>query len=214
MKSLFLSLLLVPLAWAQTLTPSTAGTAPAGGYAPGAVVPISITAAGNPTKTGIQFDIQTSAGVANVVVSIPSALASTKQVSCDPFAASMTCLVVGFDTATIPDGVVATANVTLASTLSASAPVTVTIANPVETDATGTALAVTVANPTVSLSIQNPCAVTGDGSVSSGDFSAEISAALAHATTPDLNSDGKVNVQDVQIVATAGTPPNFVCNAR
>ena len=211
-KLLFASLLCLPLAAQGTLSPSNAGAPPAGGYTAGSVVQINVTKAGNATTTGIQFDVQAPSGVASVAVSIPAGLAASKFLTCSP-GTSTTCLIVRFNTATIPDGIIATAAITLASSISTS-PVNVTVANPVETDASGTALAVTVANPTVSLSIKNPCDVTGDGSVSSADLSAAVSAAIAKATSPDLNSDGKVNVQDAQIVATAGTGPSFACNAH
>jgi hypothetical protein len=151
--------------------------------------------------------------VSSVALSLPASLASAKQVSCSIFSPNFTCVIVGLNATTIPDGIIATANVTLA-TAGLTSPVTVNVANPVETDATGTALAVTVANPIVSLSIRNLCDVTGDGSVSSADLSAVINAAIAKAASPDLNSDGKVNVQDAQIVATATVGPTFTCNAH
>lgn len=210
---LFLISSLACFAQAATLTPANTTTPPAGGYPSGAVIPISIAKTGNPTATGLQFDIQTSAGVSSVVMSIPAGLAVTKQLSCAPFSSNFRCLIVGFNTSVIPDGVIATATVTLASSINTS-PVNVTVANPVETDATGTALAVTVANPTVSLPTRNPCDVTGDGSVSPLDLSAVVNPATLRASTPDLNSDGTANVQDAQIVATAGTGPAFVCNAH
>ncbi len=206
------SLLSLPLFAQGTLSPSNAGSPPAGGYTAGSVVQINVSKAGNASATGIQFDVQAPSGVASLTISIPAGLAASKSLTCSP-GTSTTCLIVGFNTTPIPDGIIATAAITLASSVSTS-PVNVTVANPLEADASGTALAVTVANPTVSLSIRNPCDVTGDGSVTSADLSAVVSAALAKAASPDLNSDGKVNVQDAQIVATAGTGPSFTCNAH
>lgn len=215
MKKFIVTLIFSAICFAQagTLTPTNTTTPPAGGYLPGAVIPITITKTGNPTTTGLQFDIQSSVGINAIVVSLPSGLSTTKQVTCAPFSSNFRCVIVGFNTTTIPDGVIAVATTTLASTNSTS-PATLVVSNPVETDSTGTALAVTVTNPTISLPTRNPCDVTGDGNVSSSDLSTVTNAAVARATTPDLNSDGTTNVQDAQIVATAGTGPAFVCNAH
>lgn len=195
-----------------TLSLSNAGTVPPGGYAPGATVILDVTKTGNPTATGLQFDLVLPSGALSVAIG--PAPPAGKQISCST-GLSIRCIVIGLaDTNPIPDGVVAIATVTLAA--NASGTVVVTIANPVESDGNGNGLAVTVGNPTVSLSIRNRCDVDGNGSVSSSDTSAVVSVAILKSTTSqtDLNSDGLTNVLDAQITATAATAPNFVCNAH
>lgn len=196
----------------STLSISNQNTPPAGGYAPGAVVPLIITKTGNPTATGFEFDIAVSAGT--IAGSAGPALPAGKFVSCSP-APPLSCIAIGLDDNSIPDGAAMVLSVTLPANISSS-PVTVTISNPVESDPNGSSLPTVIGNPTVSLSIKNGCDVNGDGSVSSADLSVVVNAALAHvtSTTTDLNKDGKTNVLDAQIVATAGTAPAFTCNAK
>lgn len=58
--------------------------------------------------------------------------------------------------------------------------------------------------------------VNYDGGVTAAAVQAEVNdvtGKTTHANT-DLNSDSATDVRDVQISATAATPPNFVCNAH
>lgn len=216
MKNIALAFLLfTAAAWSQTLSFSNAGSPPTAGYAPGSVVTLNITKSGNPTDAAIQFNLPVPPGVASIsVAASPAATAAGKTVTCGATAADI-CVLVGFNANTIPDGVVAIATVTLASSVPQN-PVAVSLTNPIEGDTNGSSLPVTIQNPTVSLSIKNACDVDGDGSVSSADLSSVVSMTVTGATSTatDLNSDGATNVLDAQIVATAGTPPGFVCNAK
>lgn len=220
MKRLALFLLASALLFAQgTLTLVNTGTPPAAGYAAGAVVPLAINAAGNNTcgagslgcVTGAEFTVTTTAGTIAFIA--PASFGSAKTLACSP-SSPYTCLLVGLNNITpIPAGLLATVSLTI-PTPAPTTPITVTLSNPVEADGAGNGLVVTVLNPTVSLSPVNRCAVTGDSSVSSADTSAVINEALTGMTTPatDLNSDGKTNVLDAQIVATAGS--GGPCNAH
>jgi len=201
-------------AFAQgTLSLSNAGTAPAAGYAPGATVTLNITKTGN-SPTGIQFDLSIPAASGAVAMALGPAAPAGKTITCST-GVSIRCLVVGLDTNVIPDGIVAVASVTLASSLNAS-PVAVTLANPVEADAGANSLPVTIPNPTLSLSIKNACDVNGDGIVSQADLVVVVAQAITkiNAVATDLNRDGKTDVLDAQIVATAATGPAFTCLAR
>jgi hypothetical protein len=174
---------------------------------------LNITKAGN-SPTGLQFDLSLPAASGAVSVALGSAAPAGKSLTCST-GASIRCLIVGLDTNVIPDGVVAVASITLANPLTANS-VAVTLANPIEADAAADSLPVTVANPTVSLSIKSACDVNGDGSVSSADLTAVVSQAVTKnsVTATDLNKDGKTDVVDGQIVATAATGPAFACLAH
>lgn len=195
-----------------TLSIANQNTPPTGGYAPGAVVPLTITKTGNSATTAFQFDISASAGL--ITGAVGPALPAGKALTCSS-APPYRCIAVGLDTNAIPDGIVAVLSVALPASI-ASSPVTVTVSNPIEADAGGNAVPTVIGNPTVSLSIKNGCDVNGDGSVGSADLSVVVSAVAAGntSTATDLNKDGKTNVLDGQIVATAGTGPAFTCNAK
>lgn len=210
----FFSILLVisVAALAQNLSIANQGTPPSGGYAPGATVPLAISKSGNPAATALQFDFGISAGGGTITVAAGPAMPATKTLQCSSVA-PLRCLIAGFNTATIPDGVLAIATVQIAATVTST--VTATISKPVESDINGLAIPTVIGNPTVSLSIKNGCDVDGDGLVSSADLSRVANAITSQAASgPDLNSDGTTNAQDAQIVATAGTPPAFTCNAK
>ncbi len=183
------------------------------GYAPGTTVPLNITKTGNPA-TGIQFDLAIPAGTGTLTLALGPAVPAGKSITCSA-GASVRCLIVGLDTNTIPDGIVAVASVTLANPLAMN-PVTATLANPIEADAGATSLPVATVNPTLSLSIKNACDVNGDGSVTLADLSAVVAQAVTktNSAQTDLNRDGKTDVLDAQIVGTAGTGPAFACLAN
>lgn len=212
-----LVLAIVASAKAQVISLTNPATAPAGGYAPGATIPLSITKTGNPNVTGVQFDLTAGAG-ASVAVTPGAALPPSKTLTCFPVVPSgvVTCLAVGLNIDDIPDGTLAVATVQLAPAAIGSSPIVVTILNVVATDAAGTALPATIGNPTVSLLLRSSCDVNGDGSVGSADLSAVVSVAIQKGTNTatDLNKDGKTNVQDAQIVGTAATAPAFTCLAH
>jgi hypothetical protein len=208
MKKTFAALLLTGLCgFAQgTLTLSNTATPPPAGYTPGATIPLNITKTGN-SPTGIQFDLSIPASTGAITIALGPGVPAGKSITCST-GASTRCLIVGLDTNVIPDGIVAVASVTLANPLTVN-PVAVMLANPVEADAGANSLPVTIANPTLSLSIKNGCDVNGDGSVTSADLSAVAAQAITktNATATDLNRDGKTDVLDAQIVGTAATGP-------
>lgn len=213
LKSVAILFFISVAAFAQNLSIANQNTPPSGGYAPGATVPLAISKSGNPGAAALQFDLAISAGGGTITVAPGPAMPATKNLQCSTVA-PLRCLIAGFNTAAIPDGVLAIATVQIAATVTSS-PVTATISKPVESDANGVAIPTVIGNPTVSLSIRSGCDVDGDGSVSSADFSAVASAITSQAASgPDLNKDGSTNAQDAQIVATAGTPPAFTCNAK
>lgn len=220
-----LLLLLIPaICFAQgTITPVNTTTPPASGYAPGAVIPINIVKSGNSacsaTGTGcvtaLQFDQQSMVGVATVAWTIAPALAASKFISCGP-PNGTTCVIIGLNQTPIPDGPVAVATVTLASTLTLPSVTFGLFNTAVESDSTGASLAVSVTNPTLLLPAQKSrCAVAStNGTVGMADLQAvdaQITARTTNAAT-DLNSDTKTNVQDAQIVATAGS--GGACNSK
>ncbi len=216
LKSL-IAMLLAAVAFGQaaTLSVSNPSTPPQGGYIGGAVIPLVVTKSGNPTATGVQFNITPAPGVQSITVTLGAGIpAGSKSVTCNPFA-PYTCIVVGLNTTAIPDGVIATATVTLATTITSS-PVNITISAPIEVDGGANALPTTLGNPTVSLLIKSGCDVNGDGSVGSADLSQVTSQAIlgSTSTTTDLDKNGVTNVIDSQIVATAATPPAFTCLAK
>ncbi len=183
-------------------------------YQPGAVIPLNITKAALGTSAAFQFDLALSAGTFTAAPG--PALPSSKFLSCSSQAGgatTSTCLAAGINQDVIADGVVAIITVTLPAALTSS-PVNVVISNPVAADKDGSGLPVSLGNPSLSLSIRSGCDVNGDGSTGSADFSAAVNAVLNRQNTVDLNKDSKTNVLDVQIVATAATPPAFTCNAK
>lgn len=196
-----------------TLSLVNPGPIPPAGYLPGATITLNIVKTGNASTTGLQFDVGTTAGSITAAVG-PAVTTGSKIVQCSTVN-PIRCLEIGLaNTTVIPDGTVVVASLTLPASVSTS-PVVVTLSNPVEADAGGNSLTVTVGNPTVSLSIKNACDVNGDGSVSSADSSAVVNQALTRTSTAttDLNGDGKTDVLDAQIAATAASPGG-VCNAH
>jgi hypothetical protein len=215
MKQILPVLLLASLgALAQgTLTLSNSATPPAAGYAPGSTVSLNIMKTGN-SPTGIQYDLSIPASTGSITFALGPAAPAGKSITCSAGVA-VRCLLVGLDTNIIPDGIVAVASVTLAKPLAAN-PVVVTLSNPIEADAGANSLPVTIANPTVSLSIKSACDVDGDGSVSAADLTAVVAQAITQSSSAatDLNGDGRTDVLDAQIVATATAGPSFTCLAR
>ncbi len=211
-KCVSMLLILCVSVMAQGTLSLVAPTPPAGGYSPGAVIPVNLVKAGNSTSA-IQFSAPWATNIATVSWVLAPALAPAKALTCGGVASPTICTIVGFNQTLIPDGTIATATVTLANSI-ATSPVTFSVTNPIESDINGASLAVSLANPTISFSIKNPCAVTGGGSVVSADLSAVISQIIAKTTTAatDLDSSGTTNVLDAQIVATAGS--TGVCNAH
>lgn len=201
MKKLFLLSLFSVLSFAQGTLSLVNPSPSASGYAPGAVVTLNVVKAGNPTDAAIQLQLS-AVGVASVAVAPGPALPAGKFASCSS-TLPLTCVLIGLDQNVIPDGVVATLNVTLATPFPGGS---VTLANVIEADTLGNSLAVSIANPTVSLPAPDRCDVNGDGTVGSADLSAVILAIVngsPFSAVLDLNSDTVVNVLDAQIVSAA-----------
>lgn len=197
LKYLLLVALLGVASFAQTLTP----VPPAGAFASGAVVPITLQKAGLPTSAGLQFQVAAGQGVASLAVALDPSVQG-KTLTCQG-ALNVTCVIFGFNRTTIADGPVAVVTATLSTP--AVGPVAVTFSNAVVGDAAGGNLPVTIANPIVSLSIQDVRDVDGDGTVTAADQTAVVTAILSGVTTPadDVNKDGVVNVLDALVIATA-----------
>ncbi len=199
-----------------TLSLTNPGVTPPGGYPVGAVVPLNIVKAGNPTAAGIQFDISVPAGAATMSLSPAPAMAALGKILACGTSSPIRCVLVGLaNTTPIPDGAVVVATVTLPGTASNN-PIQVTISAAIEADPAGNGLVVTVGNPTVSLPLKSGCDVNSDGSVGADDTQAIVNAIITKATVLsfDLDSNSSVNVLDAQIAATGATPPNFVCTAH
>lgn len=124
------------------------------------------------TVSAIQFNL-TGATAAPV---INTTLAASKSVFCGPSFA--TCLVVGNNTTTIPDGNVV------------AIPTGASISNFIASSPTGTAIAVAL--------VSNPCDVNHDGKIDVNDFSAIVQQADGAVTaSADINGDGKTDIFDV-----------------
>ncbi len=217
MKKQILALLLMSLGlFAQsTVSISNPNTPPPSGYAPGATVTLNVSTDKNaPTLSGIQFNFSAPAlGVSSVTaVAGPAAVAAGKSIQCST-GLTPTCIVFGFNETPITNGVIAAFTVTLGSSLPTS-PIQVTLSAPIEADVNGSALAVAVVNPTLSLPVLDKCAITGDASPSPADQQVVVAAIIGKTTTPatDLNQDGATNVLDAQMVAAASI--NGVCTAK
>lgn len=211
MKTLFLSLLFTISALAQgTISLALEGTPPPGGYTAGAQVKIDIVKTGNPTATGAQWNLSFPTNAVPSFSAGAAAVASNKNLACVAMTSPSRCLLVGLANITpIPDGVIAIATITMPS----NSP-SFTLSGVLEADSDGNSVAVTVGNPTISLSPHSPCDVDGDGSVSSSDTSAVVSVAVTGTSSPatDLNSDSATNILDAQIASTAAS--GGTCNAH
>ena len=217
MKKLLL-LLFSALCFAQSATISLVNTttAPSAGYAPGAVISINIVKSGNLPRSAIQF-VQSMVGVATYsagyrprarVFQVDQLRGTQRPPQPAPYSAQSDA------DPRRPDS--GHNQVTLANNVTIPT-VTFGLYNTaIESDPSGASLAVSVANPTsLPLPVQKSrCDVDGDGKIGQSDLTSVIAQITARTTSPatDLNSDGKTNVQDAQIVATAAS--GGVCNSK
>lgn len=108
---------------------------------------------------------------------------------------------------TFSDGVLWTITGNVASTASGS--LAFTISNQVAASSAAKAVGVTVtAGAALTLPVQSPCDINGDGKVDISDIQAYLNAQVftVPSTLIDLNGDGVANIIDVQRIATAATP--------
>lgn len=148
-----------------------------------------------------------------IVIAAPS-VAAQKSLTC---AVNGMCLLYGGQSS-IPAGQIATIVFQIPKTAKgASLPncqncITVGISSSIAVDANAGVVASAV-NPSSSVSISNTCDVTGDGQNTAADIAAIVS--QIQKSTPavvDLNSDGALDVQDLQIEIIAVL--TGVCNAK
>jgi hypothetical protein len=197
MKKLLLSALFSLPLWAQsaTLTLSCPNNVHAG-----STLSCSVALSGGSLPAGLQWTLATSSPVGAVVVTPAAAVASAqKNFLCN--AANM-CLLTGINANQIADGALATLSIPIPAG-SGSRQMTLNLSATIGASLLGTALSAT-ANPPVSVSVSSGCDINGDGQINDADVTAQQNGLLATPqTSSDLNSDGKSDVVDVQIVINA-----------
>ena len=114
------------LACAQSATLGlSSSSAPAGGIA---FLALSLTSGTTSGPAGIQWTLTYDpTSVANLIeVAGPSGVAAGKSVVCGGPAGSLTCLLIGMNATSIPDGIAATVSVTLTASATGTVPITLT----------------------------------------------------------------------------------------
>lgn len=212
MKLLSLLLSVSFLALAQ---PTLTVSGPSGNTKAGSTVNLAVAISGT-SGTGdqaVQFSLS---GITWPIV--PTAGAATtaagKALTCALVGVSYNCIVAG-GAATLGDGTIASLQVTLPKS-AASGTVSIALSNQLAaaTDGQGFVIAggVTAAAP-FAFAITSACDISGDGKVDATDTGMAVLQALGvGACSSDLNSDGKCNILDVQIVAAASV--NGFCAAK
>ncbi len=197
MKKLLLSALFSLPLWGQpaTLTLSCSNSVHAG-----STLTCSIALAGGSLPAGLQWTLATSSPVGAVVVTPAAAVTAVqKNFLCN--AANM-CLLIGVNANQIADGALATLGIPIPAG-SGNRQMILNLSATIGASLLGTPVSAT-ANPPVSVSILSGCDINGDGQTNAADVTAEGNGVLAvPQTASDLNSDGKPDVVDVQIVINA-----------
>jgi hypothetical protein len=198
MKKLIALSLLTAATWGQTLTLSLAG--PTTFKAAGTVVlNLTLTGSAGQNVSGIQFTIPAPGGVTTAILGAAST-AATKNLTCSQSSVAplpVTCIIIGSNNTAYADGVVAVISVVLPNPIVQGLTWTMPV---ISASTTGTQVA------TVSSAPNNPCNITGSGTVGVGDITAAISSALTQTACVDLNGDGTCNIMDVIRVVIAGQP--------
>ncbi len=168
-------------------------------YTPGQPLILTVSKTGDlPSNIQITFnaDGRTSPGSASVV---GSALSAGKSIQCG---GNGICVIWGLNQATIIDGPVAQFSIPIPSNVTGS--LTFSITGQVESTPGGMPITTTV-NPPLSvpstISLPQPCDITGDGLVNISDVDAMRNQVLlgTFSAAYDLDHDSKVNVTDLAI---------------
>lgn len=198
-----LLLLALPLA-AQpvlTVTPST------NAVKPGDVVTLTYSLANQPLPlaiTAFQFD-SSDGGKTNVgVPTLVTPGTSAKSFQC----AQDSCVVYGINQTTIPNGPFLIKPVTVSAGVIGN--ITIHLSNLIAVDFLGNVVAFG-AGPDIVLNVTPPpnkFDINKDGAVNTSDVLSLIGQIFGSCTTGDLNSDGKCNIQDLQLLINAISPPH------
>jgi len=197
MKKLLLSALFSLPLWAQS---ATLNLSCSNNVRAGSTLTCSITLSGGSLPAGLQWTLATSSPVGAVIVTPAAAVISAqKNFLCN--AANM-CLLTGINANQIADGALANLSIPIPAG-SGNRQMTLNLSATIGASLLGTALSAT-ANPPVSVSVSSGCDINGDGQINAADVTAQQNGLLATPqTSSDLNSDGKSDVVDVQIVINA-----------
>lgn len=203
MKTILGLLMLAAALYAQ---PTVSITGPAANIKAGSTftMAVSISGAASSGDQAVQFSL---ANIAWPVVASTgsAATAAGKSLACATVAGVFNCIVAG-GASVLTDGQIATLQVTLPKTAPAgTVPISLSNLLAALTDASGNVTGSTVgASAPFTLSITSACDLDSSGAVNATDLASMIQQSLGvSACTADLNSDGKCDVKDVQVVAGA-----------
>lgn len=204
-----LLLILAGLAFAQAALTLTCPTTAAVGSL---MCPLSLATPSG--SVALQFAVVVPSQASGFTATVAPSVASQKSLTC---AANGICVIYGGQSA-IPAGQIATIVFQIPKTAkgtnlpNCANCITVGLSSSIAVDANAALVASTV-NPSSSASINNACDVTGDGQATAADIAAMVSQIQKGSpATADLNSDGAVNVLDLQIEINAVT--SGACSAK
>jgi Dockerin type I domain len=184
-------------------------TGGAGGIDNGDYGTLILTMSGGAAPLGLQFTLNTPSGMTDVVpIAGPIVSAATKLFRCSPYANnSVKCSVVGNNTNTIADGVIATYTIKTGAAM--TYPLVFTVPNVAAESMTGSTESISHVTSSHSLPSDYLCDVNHDGVIDTEDLrlitnwmtGAElVPTNVVPSTTCDINSDGVCNILDVLIV--------------
>ena len=131
------------------------------------------------------------------------ALSVQKQLAC----ATVTCVVFGLNQTLIPVGPVVTANLTVSSTATRG-PATVTLSNVIGANSDGSQATLTAGAP-LAITILDFADLNGDGVIDAVDLLISVDQILGRSPcgSADLDKDGVCTIKDAQILAFRATTP-------
>lgn len=167
---------------------------------------ISVTGTAGTNMAATQFTVSSIGSWAPTAAIGSAETAAVKSVTCAAVSGAYSCIVDGLNATALADGTLATITATLPRN-SSTGTVTLSLSNTMGADSG--ALNVTVgAGAPFALSAASACDLTGDGQVTAADHTAGLPVWLGVqgcSSLYDLNSDGKCNVLDAQIIDIAAS---------
>ncbi len=207
------------LGWIISLyaQPVISVTGPSGNQRAGNTITLAVTlsSTGTAADQAVQFSVS---GIPwPVTVSVGSAAsAASKNAYCFTAASVVKCIIAGLNTSILADGFLAIVTVPIPKTAQAGTiPITISNLLAASNDSNGNANAAPlVAASPFSLSTISACDLNSDGVIDSLDHLLAVDQANGKTacTSGDLDSNGKCDVVDVQIIGNAVV--SHVCGAR
>ena len=153
---------------------------------PGNVINMAVNLTGTSMPAASQFTVNTTADISALSVTIGAAgTAAGKVVSCGVYTANaLTCVLYGLTNVnTIANGVLANISATLSSAPTLTTE-TFSLTTPVDANTTGSSLTVTVSPVNIPVAVLSNCDLNGDGLVNTQDVNLIVSWVLGTATPP------------------------------